>query len=396
MMKHCRRKSAKAKILSTVFFTSVIPVVICFFFYIGIGFAQSDVAPDEENCLFCHRYPQMGRYDETGKKRVFYINEKMFANSVHGKLRCKGCHVGLDTIPHTNIEKVDCSTKCHIEEPSTNKEFSHINMIEKYEASVHGNTINGKIKAYPEDLPTCKYCHTNRMYNPFMSIWGKSDALSNETLARCVGCHTEEQWTKRFYAHFTHRMRRRRSQAEIIALCTSCHENREKMARHGLETIETYKDTFHFTQVKYGVENAPDCIDCHVPINYSTHYIRPKTDSTSPVYITNRITTCSNQGGLKICHPGAHAEFARGRVHAYGLKAKIAAHNDKLKLPSQTKDLMAERAQAEIENKEVFHYNVLKIIRLFYQILIAVVIGSMVIHQMLDYIRTKRKNQKHH
>jgi len=391
-MTHYRRKSAKTKMLSSVFIHSVIYAVLCFFFFVGIGFAQSAAAPDEENCLFCHRYPQMGRYDETGKKRVLYINEKMFANSVHGNLRCKSCHVGLDTIPHTNIEKVDCSTKCHIAEPSTNKEFSHINMIEKFEASVHGQIINGKAKPYPEDLPTCKYCHTNHMYNPFRSNWGKSEALSKETLARCVGCHTREQWAKRFYSHFTHRMRRRRSQAEIITLCTSCHENREKMARHGLETIETYKDTFHFTQVKYGVENAPDCIDCHVPINYSTHYIRPKTDPTSPVYITNRVMTCSNQGGLKTCHPGAHAEFARGRVHAYGFKAKIAAYNEKLKIPSQTKNLVAERAQAEIEHKEIFHYNVLKIIRLFYKILIAVVIGSMVIHQMLDYIRTKKRH----
>jgi NapC/NirT cytochrome c family, N-terminal region len=392
MMKHCRRNSAKAKMLSSVFLNSVIPAIISFFFFVGIGFAQSAAAPDEENCLFCHRYPQMGRYDETGKKRVFYIDEKMFANSVHGHLRCKSCHVGLDTIPHTNIKKVDCSTKCHIEEPSTNKEFSHINMIEKFEASVHGKIINGKTKPYAEDLPTCKYCHTNRMYNPFSSIWGKSEALSKETLARCVGCHTREQWAKRFYSHFTHRMRRRRSQTEIIALCTSCHENREKMARHGLESIETYKDTFHFTQVKYGVENAPDCLDCHVPINYSAHYIRPKIDPTSPVYITNRITTCSNQGGLKTCHPGAHAEFASGRVHAYGFKAKIAAYNEKLKMPSQTKNLVAERAEAEIEHKEIFHYKVLKIIRLFYQILIAVVIGSMVVHQMLDYIRTKKRH----
>ena len=83
----------------------------------------------------------MGRYDKTGKKRVFYVNEKMFANSVHGNLRCKSCHVGLDKIPHTDIKKVDCSTKCHIEEPSTNKEFSHINMIQKYEASGSGNTL---------------------------------------------------------------------------------------------------------------------------------------------------------------------------------------------------------------------------------------------------------------
>jgi hypothetical protein len=106
--------------------------------------------------------------------------------------------------------------------------------------------------------------------------------------------------------------------------------------------------------------------------------------------------TCSNQGGLKNCHPGAHAEFASGRVHAYGVKAKIAAHNGNLKITDQTKDLVVERARSEIENKEIFHYNVLKIIRLFYQILIAVVIGSMIIHQMLDYIRTKKRHQKHH
>jgi cell division septal protein FtsQ len=61
-------------------------------------------------------------------------------------------------------------------------------------------------------------------------------------------------------------------------------------------------------------------------------------------------------------------------------------------MPSQAENLVAERAQQEIENKEIFHYQVLKIIRLFYQMLIAVVVGSMVIHQMLDYIRTKKRH----
>ena len=53
---------------------------------------------------------------------------------------------------------------------------------------------------------------------------------------------------------------------------------------------------------------------------------------------------------------------------------------------------MVERAQTEIEHKEIFRYKVLKIIRLFYQILIAVVVGSMVIHQTMDYIRAKKKH----
>ena len=86
----------------------------------------SDAVSDTGNCLLCHRYPSIGRYDEKGTKRVFYVNDKKFAASVHGKLACKNCHVGLDKIPHTDVKKVDCATKCHIKEPSTNQEFSHM------------------------------------------------------------------------------------------------------------------------------------------------------------------------------------------------------------------------------------------------------------------------------
>ncbi len=360
----------------------------------GIAFAKSKAVRDAENCLFCHRYPHIGRFDKTGKKRIFYVNEKLFANSVHGKLRCKSCHVGLDEIPHTDVKKVDCSTKCHIEEPSTNKEFSHINMIEKYQASVHGTGDSKNPKPYPEDLPTCKYCHKNRVYNPFVGMWGESEALSRETLARCIGCHTDKQWAERFYSHLTHRMRRRRSQTEIVNLCMSCHEDQEKMARHGLESIETYKDTFHWIQVEYHVKKAPDCISCHVPVGYSTHFIRPKTDLASPVNIVNRVQTCSNQGGLQKCHPGATADFAKGRVHAYGIKARIQAGNTKgLKIKDDFEKLVIERAEQDISKEEVFHYKVLKIIRLFYQMLITVVIGSMCLHQFLDYRRTKKKHK---
>jgi hypothetical protein len=358
----------------------------------GAAAAQTESVPDMENCLFCHRYPQMGRFDKTGKKRILYVNDEQFANSVHGKLRCTSCHVGLDEIPHTDVKKVDCSTKCHIEEPSTNKEFSHINMVKKYQMSVHGLGNNKNPKPYPEDLPTCKYCHNNRMYNPLVGMWDKSEELSNETLARCQGCHTDQQWAHRFYSHFTHRMRRRRSQIEIIKLCTSCHEDQEKMARHGLESVETYKDTFHWVQVSYGVKSAPGCISCHVPVGYSTHTIRPKTDPVSPINMDNRVMTCSNQGGLQTCHPSATAEFAKGRVHAYGMKAQIMAGKNAVGVEEKDKLLIIERAKTDMPDEEVFHYKILKIIRLFYQVLIAVVIGSMCFHQLIDYIHTRKNH----
>lgn len=363
--------------------------------YPGIISAQTNAVSDTENCLYCHRYPQMGRYDKTGK-RIFYVNEEMYGNSVHGNLKCTSCHHGLDKIPHTDVKKVDCSQKCHIEEPSTNREFSHINMIKKYEASVHGKGSPENPKPYPEDLPTCKYCHNNRMYNQYTGKWGKSAALSNETMARCLGCHAEVLWTQRFYTHFTHRMDRRRSQMAIVALCESCHGDQEKMARHGLETIETYKDTFHWSQVKYGVEGAPDCVSCHVPRGYSTHFIRPKTDPTSPLHMANRVNTCSNQGGQQKCHPDATQEFASGRVHAYGVKASIVFRNDVFGNQTQEISLVADRAREDIPEQEIFNYTILRIVRLFYQVLIAVVIGSMCLHQLLDYRRTKKRHRKHH
>ena len=371
-------------------FTSA--VFICL---LAVGISHgSDAVADTGNCLLCHRYPSIGRYDEEGTKRVFYVNDKKFAASVHGKLACKNCHVGLDKIPHTDVKKVDCATKCHLKEPSTNQEFSHANMVGKFEASVHGKGPAGNPKPFAEDLPTCKYCHDNRMYNPFQGMWGSSEALSNETLTRCIGCHTKEDWAKNFYSHFTHRMRQRRTHAEVVKLCTSCHEDSEKMARHGVESIETFKDTFHWNLVRYGVKNAPDCISCHVPLGYSTHDIRPREDPVSPLHIFNRIKTCSNQGGIQVCHPGATAQFAGGRVHAYGTKAQMLVGNRISDYQGVETARLLKRAEADISPEDLFHFTVLKIIKIVYKILIGGTILFMGFHQWLDFLAARRKQKQ--
>ncbi len=372
---------------------------VCMLFAVQGLHASSEALPDSENCLYCHRYPQMGRYDENGKKRIFYVNERIFAKSVHGKLSCKSCHVsGLDQIPHTDIKKVDCTTKCHIKEPSTNQEFSHANVVLKMETSVHGR--RNKDNPYPEDLPDCKSCHDNPLYATLDGMWCDNEALSNETLARCTVCHVRKEWAESFYTHFTHRMRKKRAQKDIVQLCTGCHEDREKMNRHGLESIETYKDTYHWKQVKYKVENAPDCLTCHVPVGHSTHEMYAQTDPRSPLHMNNRVSTCSHQGGIQVCHPGATPEFAMGRVHAYGAKAELAAAETTIKIGDDTdksKSLVQIRAKKEISDKEIFHYEVLRYLTLIYKVLIGSTIGFMCLHQFLDYRRTrKRMKHSHH
>jgi len=158
-----------------------------------------------------------------------------------------------------------------------------------------------------------------------------------------------------------------------------------------LDTIDTFKDTFHWNLVKFKVKNAPDCISCHVPVGYTTHDIRPKSDVNSSINHYNRVNTCSNQGGVQACHPKATAEFASGRVHAYGTKARLAIGGRVDALKDIDETLLMERAQQEISEQEKLRFKVLSYIRLFYKILIPLVIGFMLCHQGLDLLNHLRK-----
>jgi len=325
--------------------------------------------------MLCHRYPTLGRYDKDGEERIFYVSGKAYVSSVHGGFRCTACHHGLDRIPHRDIKKVDCSQKCHIENSSSGQEVSHLNVVEKYEASVHGGNNKAESASFPEDLPWCTYCHSNRDY-----------------YSRGIAKDASEK-TVTFFRHPDGQLR---SQLEVIRLCSSCHENRDKMARHGLETIETYKDTFHWEALKYGVVDAPDCISCHVPMGFSSHTIRPSNDRLSSVNMANRVKTCSNKGGIQTCHPDATEAFSSGRVHKYGIKAKLAAGESELDPEESFKSINIEQAKDDLSRDEIFHFKVLSIISLVYKILIDGTIGFMAFHQLLDYIRARKKHKESH
>ena len=82
--------------------------------------------------------------------------------------------------------------------------------------------------------------------------------------------------------------------------------------------------------------------------------------------------------------------------HAYGMKAQImAAKNNKDLMQDQDITLIVERAEKDFSEKEVFHYKILKLIRLFYKLLIASIISFMLVHQILDYMATRRHHKSH-
>jgi len=363
------------------------------------------MAADVENCDLCHKYSGLGRIDESGRKHLYYVNDSLFQQSVHGKIRCKECHTEIEKYPHTNAKKVDCATVCHLIDPATGKNFSHATMIEKYELSVHGTKDkDGNLKEHAEDLAGCVYCHENRIYQPVTGLAKKDQGIAQEILDRCLGCHNEEQWARTFYNHFTHRLHQRRTSRKMVELCVSCHEDTEKMARHGLTVTGTFHDTFHWQGIKYGDPNAPNCITCHAPVGYFSHQIMPKNDPGSAIHKDNLVRTCANLDGVQVCHPSATPSFAQGKIHPAGFKIGVFEFKmkglDRLRkiTRGEMKPFQEVRAQQpaaeELTPLDYYQGLILQLIKYFYLMLIGGLISFMIVHQILDYFATRREMEK--
>ena len=268
---------------------------------------------------------------------------------------------------------------------------------------MHGVSKSCQHRESCEDLPTCIYCHQNRVHQPVVGVEEGFSGVAQEIMDRCLGCHENEEWTRFFYNHFTHRLHKRRSSKRMVELCSSCHEDEEKMKRHGLEITGTYRDTFHWQAIRYGDTNAPNCINCHAPVGFFSHEIMPKNNPSSAVSKNNLISTCSNPSGLQQCHPNATASFAQGKVHPSGVKAKLLniklyglKNNNQLKQgkPKTFSSLLAEKAQVELTKIDAYQSNILWLIKLFYKYLIGGLISFMILHQILDYFATRREHKK--
>lgn len=377
--------------------------------FLTLFFAPSWVkAADEEGCLICHKYSGLARIDQkTGKIRLFYVADSKYKNSVHGKVLCRNCHLNLDKIPHNDAQKVDCSTKCHLKEPSTEIEFSHSNLYEEVNKSIHGKGTEEDPKKYPQDMPGCTDCHLNTVYKPVQGF-AQDPGISQDALRRCIGCHTKEDWANRYYQHFTHRLHRSRTALETVNLCLNCHQDEQMMARHGLPSTSNYRDTFHWKGVLYGDLNAPDCISCHAPVGYSVHSLKSMQSTESSVYPANLQRTCASVDGVQQCHPDASQTFARGKIHQTGIgfDETVAAF---VKGEATIGDISALRKERRYRNiteiddetlsrlneEERFQYKIYMIVKYVYTLLITVVIGGMLIHQIMDFVRTV-KNRNHH
>lgn len=267
-------------------------------------------AADKENCLMCHKYRQLGRIDEEGRKRNYNVSEILYARSIHKNVPCRDCHTSITKLPHDPIkEEVNCANECHIKPPFAKENFSHKKIIEVYDKSVHGikEDDTPELKSVK---PYCKYCHLNPLYTI-----EEERSVFQTRLSRCLNCH-ERKGVTGAYMHISHRLKTKtsRSPQEIVQMCSkNCHADTVLMkkfnvSRESLESVETYNESIHGKSVTLGSHNAADCVSCHA--TSAIHDIYKKDNPLSTVHEKNKAETCTQ------CHENVNSRFIQIDVHS--------------------------------------------------------------------------------
>jgi cytochrome b subunit of formate dehydrogenase len=221
----------------------------------------------EKLCLSCHLDDPEVR-NRTAPSAKFISS---YENSVHGKaLRngnknvasCIDCHTAHEVSKGTNsissVNKINISKTCG---------KCHIDIAKEYEQSVHGKLI---AKGF-SDAPTCTNCHGE--HNILRHDDPKSPvAFQNLSAQICSECHGSLRLSEKY---------------EIAS-------NR----------FSTFQDSYHGLALRGGSAAVANCASCH-----GVHNIKNSSDPTSKVNSKNLIETCGS------CHPGADANFTKGKIH---------------------------------------------------------------------------------
>ena len=324
-------------------------------------------SPAEATCGMCHA-ESVARYNQS-------LHAYALASGSPRAPRCESCHGAHEIYrvddPRSPIHRsnmVETCAKCHSQVGiSLDPDVRLPRSFENYMESTHGKLLaQGN-----EDVPVCTDCHGGHV------ILGSSNPNSTIHLLNiddtCGKCHTEEQ--KAYHVsihsralesgvfdsptctgcHGEHLLispkdpKSKVSHARLSEeTCATCHNDPVIIRKYGLspDAVTTYEDSYHGLATRAKYANSPSCADCH-----GFHAVRTANDSLSSINKANVAATCRK------CHPKSDTKFAASYTHA-ALQPRVGDAN----------------------------YWIARI----YVILIALVIGSMVIHNLMimnHYIR---------
>ena len=296
------------------------------------GSRQESARSDGELCLSCHA--------EVSAKTKGHA---------HSSLGCPACHTRHEEYPHpAGVPKPACAT-CHggiahdLARSVHGQAAMRGNSMAPDCTTCHGtahevvttNTVEFR-SAVPD---TCGACHSEVADEYRQSVHGQAIARGVVDAPVCTDCHGGHSilapTNVASTVYPTH----------VRETCASCHANVRLTQRFGLpgDRIISFDASFHGLAAKAGNQTVANCASCH-----GVHNIFPSADPRSTIHPRNLAVTCGK------CHLGAGKRFALGRVHL------LAGENGEPRT--------------------------LRWIREFYLIVIPLVVGFMLLHNLGDWL----------
>jgi formate dehydrogenase gamma subunit len=390
----------------------------------AVLFLETGPSLAQDECMECHGDEELTGVDTDGNEISLFVDLTVYKQSIHGDFDCTDCHEDIGDLPHDGrLAKVNCAG-CHDD------------VLDQYEMSVHGiSEKNGSA-----DAPSCGDCHGT--HDVFSSSEPESKTHPLNLAGTCATCHADPAIVKKYHISVRNPLEAYQKSVHGVAImsesnfdaatCASCHGN------HGIRAMtdpeskihwtnvsstcgqchadvsKQYNKSVHGTAVIQGVREAPVCTDCH-----GEHAVRSPEDRDSPVHpLRVSAETCER------CHASElmtrRYGIAEGRVTTFeksyhGLAIKggslaaancASCHGIHNILPStdprslvHSNNLQRTCGQCHpdaTENvaKGAVHLTtsttpgrVVRIVQRIYIYLIIVVIGFMIVHNVLDFIR---------
>ncbi len=282
-------------------------------------------ADDPDNCLLCHQYRGLSRFDEaTGRAHLFFVDPQysIAHRGPHARLACTACHVReeVSVVPHLAVTPVDCTRQCHLVDPTgLERRFSHDNIPPMLAASAHDPQTLAKLQfsrgpLLADGQAACLYCHDEPLFrDPLLAI-PQFRTLIGHAHDRCDVCHAEKVAADIDYyvRHIASRLQPARTPLELAQVCAVCHADPQVLADHELpDSVASFVRSFHGKAALLGDYSTADCLNCHVRSGANAHLMLPPDDPESSVHFANVAESCRST----TCHPGADPRIADTAVH---------------------------------------------------------------------------------
>ena len=282
-------------------------------------------AADPENCLLCHQFYGLSRYDAANDQTHLFFIDPDYLHELrgpHARLACTACHPREEVavIPHGEVSRVNCTQTCHLREPGgLERRFSHANVAEMLDRSAHPLSSLAELRFVGGPLlrpgqSRCLYCHDEPVFRNLEGVLPSLALLGARAFDRCDVCHAQQVPVDVAYyvRHVAARLQPARPPLEQAQVCAVCHADAEVLKTHEMkDAVASFVRSFHGKAALLGDLSTAGCLSCHVRGGENVHLMLGRTDPRSSVNPANVANSCRSAQ----CHPNAQPRLAAASVH---------------------------------------------------------------------------------